>query len=83
MELLEGVTQRYQPNVSMTKLPKIKVDILPEAIKTVTRVFEDACRYIDGHSQPLPSLGIRPTITDLEDHWNELQAVRNRYLGVK
>ena len=52
-ELLQGVTQRYQPNVGMTKLAKIKTGTLEEIIPKVTEVFEEACRYIDGHSQPL------------------------------
>ncbi len=32
--LLQGVTQRYQPNVRMTNLPKIKSEALPAAIDT-------------------------------------------------
>ena len=72
-ELLRGVTQRYQPNVGMTKLPQIKAETLPQIIETVTGIFEDACRFIDGHSQPLVTLGVSPTLTGLEQHWSELQ----------
>lgn len=78
-ELLEGVTQRYQPNVRMTSLSNIKTEALPTAIATVTRVFEEACRYIDGHSQPLPTLGISPTLAGLEAHWAELEECRKAY----
>jgi alkylhydroperoxidase/carboxymuconolactone decarboxylase family protein YurZ len=78
-ELLQGVTQRYQPNVRMTNLPKIKAEALPTAIETVDRVFEEACRYIDGHSQPLPTLGVSPTLAGLEAHWAELTTTRNAY----
>jgi len=49
-------------------LPKIKSEALPAAIDTVNRIFEEACRYIDGHSQPLPSLGVSPTLAGLEAH---------------
>lgn len=80
-ELLQGVTQRYQPNVRMTSLSQIKPEALPEAIETVTRVFEDACRYIDGHSQPLPTLGVGPTLSGLEAHWTELQECRKTYIA--
>ena len=79
MEVFAGVSQRYQPNVSMANLTKIKVGLLPEVIDTVSRVFNDACRYIDAHSQPLVTLGTRPTPADLENDWNELQAARNNY----
>jgi len=79
-ELLAEVTQRYQPNVRMTALPKIKAAALPEAIQTITTVFEDACRYIDGHSQPLASLGVSPTLAGLEQDWATLKACQRKYL---
>ncbi len=79
-ELLQGVTQRYQPNVRMTNLPKIKSEALPAAIDTVQRIFEEACRYIDGHSQPLPSLGVSPTLAGLESHWDKLTEARSLYI---
>lgn len=79
-ELFQGVTQRYQPNVRMTSLPNIKVGALPAAIATVTDVFDRACRYIDGHSQPLPTRGVSPTPQNLEDDWKLLQACRKEWL---
>nr|WP_241246311.1 hypothetical protein [Microbacterium endophyticum] len=82
MELLKGVTQRYQPNVRMTTLSDINIEQLPAAIETVTRLFEDACRYIDSHSQPLPALGVTPTLADLERDWAELKAVRQNYAAL-
>jgi predicted ATPase len=78
-ELLQGVTQRYQPNVRMTILPQIKTVALPAAVETVTRIFEDACRYIDGHSQPLASQNVSPTLAGLETHWQELQEAQKAY----
>lgn len=78
-ELLQSVTQRYQPNVRMTNLPKIKVGALPAVIETVNRIFEEACRYIDGHSQPLPTLNVSPTLSGLETHWSELTQARREY----
>lgn len=80
-ELLQGVTQRYQPNVGMTKLKKINTGTLGEIIPKVTKVFEEACRYIDGHSQPLPTLGVTPTLSGLEAHWQELQELKKRNDG--
>lgn len=76
-ELLRGVTQRYQPNVDMTRLAQINTEKLADSIEIVTRVFEDACRYIDGHS--LPTLGVAPSLTDLENHWKELQDCAKSY----
>lgn len=71
-ELLQGVTQRYQPNVGMTRLANINTDKLADIIPKVTEIFEEACRYIDGHSQPLVTLGVSPTLSGLEQHWAEL-----------
>ncbi len=79
-ELLKGVSQRYQPNIRMTTLGEIKAGALPAASEVVTRVFEAACRFIAGHSQPLPTLGIAPSLTGLEEHWKELQNARTQYL---
>lgn len=72
-EMLRGVTQRYQPNVGMTRLASINTEKLPELISTVTEVFERACRFIDGHSQPLVTLGVSPTLEGLEEDWATLQ----------
>lgn len=80
-ELLAGVSQRYQPNIRMTTLKNIRPRALPAATEVVTRVFEEACRYIPGHSQPLPTLGVAPTLTELESHWMELQEARKVYLA--
>lgn len=79
-ELLQGVSQRYQPNIRMTVLGNIKADALPAATAVVTRIFEDACRYIPGHSQPLATLGVAPTLPGLEAHWKDLQEARKAYL---
>jgi hypothetical protein len=78
-ELLKGVTQRYQPHVRMTALPNIKAGALPAAAETVTRIFEEACRCVDAHSQPLPTLGVSPTLVGLEAHWQELQDCKRAY----
>ncbi len=79
MELLNGVTQRYQPNVRMTTLDDIKTSALPDAIEIVSRIYKDACRFIDGHSQPLVTLSVSPTLNGLEEHWKELQECKKTY----
>lgn len=78
-ELLEKVTQRYQPNVMMTRLSSIKADFIPSAVAVIEPLFEKACRYMGGHSQPLEQLSIRPSVTELEADWKQLQAVRDAY----
>lgn len=75
-ELLKGVTKRYRANVQMTTLPNINGSKLNDIGPKVTEIFEVACRYIDGHSQPLVTLGVSPTLTGLEEHWAELQELK-------
>ena len=75
-ELLKGVTKRYRANVQMTTLPQIDGGKLDEIGPKVTEIFEVACRYIDGHSQPLVTRGVSPTLTGLEQHWAELQDLK-------
>jgi len=75
-EVLKGVTRRYQANVQMTTLANIKLDTLGDIIPKVIEVFEAACRYIDGHSQPLVTLSVSPTLAGLEQHWAQLQELK-------
>lgn len=75
-ELLKGVTRRYQANVQMTTLGNINVDKLGKIIPKVSEIFEEACRYIDAHSQALITQGVSPTLAGLEQHWAELQELK-------
>jgi len=79
-ELFSGVTQRYQPHVAMTRLGQVKPDRLPAAIGVILPKFEKACRITEAHSQPLPTLSLRPTLSELEEDWKELQAARKAYM---
>ena len=79
-DLLQGVTQRYQPNVMMTKLQKIKANQLPAAVAVITPIFEKACRYIASHSQPLETLNVRPSLDEFKKDWADVQAAREAYL---
>jgi ABC-type multidrug transport system ATPase subunit len=81
-EVLAQVTERYQPNVRMTALADIKVSVLDDTREIVASVFADACRYIEGHSQPLPSLGVAPTLTRLESDWAKLTECREKHRKV-
>lgn len=75
-ELLQKVTQRYRPNVAMTRLSSINMTKLGEIIPKITEIFEESCRYIDAHSQPLVTLGVSPTLKQLKQHWKKLQELK-------
>jgi ABC-type transport system involved in cytochrome c biogenesis ATPase subunit len=79
VELLQKVVQRYQPNVMMGALDRIKSQALGPAIATINPIFERACRFIRGHSQPLETLNVRPSLADLEKDWAAVQAALKIY----
>ena len=79
-EVLAGVTARYRPHVRMTTLPRIRGDLLEQTTRSVLPIFEKACRMTDAHSQPLETLGIKPSLDELEEDWATLQAARKEYL---
>lgn len=79
-ELLQGVTQRYQPMVRMTMLPNINFSGLKDAAEAINPVYEDCCRYIGSHSQPLETLNVRPTLTTLKSDWKKVQEARDACL---
>lgn len=63
----------------MGGLSKIKVAALPDSFSTINKVFEDACRYTDGHSQPLATLAVAPTLDGLKADWQTLQGCKKAH----
>ena len=78
-DLLKGVTERYRPNVRMTVLDQIRADRLPDAIQKIVPIFEKCCGIISSHSQPLVTLGVRPTLDELKADWKVLEDARREY----
>lgn len=78
-KLLARVTQRYQPNVAMQELRRIRSDRLGAAIAAIYPIWDKANRYIPAHSQPLVTLGIRPTLDELRSDWTSLQEALTDY----
>jgi hypothetical protein len=65
--------------VSVTALENIKSDRLPAADAVVRPLYEKVCRYIASHSQPAPTLGVRPTLDDLKQDWQSALDARKSY----
>jgi recombinational DNA repair ATPase RecF len=78
-ELLQGVTQRHQAMVRMTMLPKINFGGLEASVSAIYPIYEDCCRYIGSHSQPLETLNVRPTLTMLKADWQKVLDARTAY----
>ncbi len=75
-ELLQGVTQRYQPNVMMTRLPEINFGGLEKAAEAIFPIYEASCRYIGSHSQPMETLNVRPSMETLKADWKKVLDLR-------
>lgn len=75
-ELLQSFSKRYRPNIQLTSLERIDGNKLNQIAPKVAEIYEIACRYIEGQSQAQSSLGVSPTVSGLEEHWQELQGLR-------
>jgi len=78
-DLLKGVTQRYQAHVMMTKLPDLDTENLRGGIEDLVPVYEAACRFMDGHSQPTEQANVQPTLASLEQDFRTVQDIRGRF----
>jgi hypothetical protein len=78
-DLFCGVTRRYQPHVRMTALPEIKTKKLEAAITVIWEKFEKGCRMTEAHSQPLETLGTKPSLDELRQDWRALQETLKAY----
>lgn len=78
-DLFCGVTRRYQPHVRMTALSEIKPNKLEAAITVIWEKFDKACRITEAHSQPLETLGMKPSLDELRQDWQALQEALKAY----
>jgi hypothetical protein len=52
---------------------------LEDAVKIINAIYEDCCRYIGSHSQPMETLNVRPTLETLKTDWRKVQDCRESY----
>lgn len=78
-ELFHGVVRRYEPNIRLTVLTDIKPMPLQEASKAIHPVYEETCRYIEAHSQPMEHLNIVRTVDELEKDFKVVVAAVDAY----
>ena len=75
------VTRRYRANVMMGGLRNVHPERMQAAIDVIEQLFNDACRYIPDHSQPLPTLSTRPTLAQAQEDWANATAAVKAYRG--
>jgi len=80
-ELLQNVTQRYRKNIMMTHLSKINSSRLNDAIAVIEPLFDRACKRMTGHSHAVEYLSVKPTLTELQEDWENAKAARSAYIA--
>lgn len=80
-ELFQSVTQRFRPHVMMTRLQRVRVANLEDAIEVISEMFKQISGYISGHSNAYRRSVTKPTEGKLEQDWRELQKAVDRYEG--
>ena len=64
------VSRRYRANIMMGRLRNVHPERMQAAIDVIEQLFNDACRYMPDHSQPLPTLSTRPTLAVAQADWS-------------
>ena len=64
------VSRRYRANIMMGGFRNVHPERMQAAIDVIEQLFNDACRYIPDHSQPLPTLSARPTLAEAQARWS-------------
>lgn len=77
-KILKGTTERYKPDISIMRFSKINLDALKEDQEPLTELYENVCRYIDGHSSS-PYAKIEPDITILKSDFSILTTIAKKY----
>ncbi|TDY42323.1 hypothetical protein C7445_1161 [Alicyclobacillus sacchari] len=73
-----SVIQRYEPNIKFTRVTGIKGDFIEE-LATVNALFEKACRWMTGHSQPAETQHIRATKEAFNEDMVYIKKLSDRY----
>lgn len=73
-----GIIRRYEPNIRFTMVPQINPDFVSELSK-VHSLYEKACRYMTGHSQPAETLNTKPTREEFREDFTYITQIYERF----
>lgn len=76
--ILCGVTNRYEPDIKVTRFENIKFDKISEIREQLMMLYEDSCRYIDGHSSSLYAKAT-PTISGFMEDFKSLKEIAKKF----
>lgn len=74
----KSVIRRYEPNIMFTKVNSIKGDFVEELIP-VSELFDKACRWMAGHSQPTETQHNRATKEAFNEDMSYIHQLYEKY----
>ena len=75
---LKKIIRRYEPNIMFTKVSKIDVDFVEE-LPAVSDLFDRACRWMKGHSQPTETQNTKASREAFNDDYNYIIKIYEKY----
>ena len=74
-ELLQGSVKRHRANISIDALSRVNGTAVDESVRILQPIFDRACERMWPHAHTADQLQARPTIDEVDDDWQALQAV--------
>lgn len=78
-EIFQGTVKRYQKNIALTSLVKVKGALLDTHKDKLNEIFERCCGFIKGHSNPT-EIHNDPTLAGLKLDFDEFNNIRNQFI---
>ena len=81
-EIFHGTVKRYQKNIALGSFVKVDGTLLNTHKDELNEIFERACGFIDGHSNPTV-VHNEPTLIELKEDLAKFNVIRGEFLGKK
>jgi hypothetical protein len=78
-DIFKDTVKRYRRNVALTSFLRVDGNKLEAEKEKLNEIFERACGYIKGHSNPT-ELVKEPTIEELRNDFNEIMRIRDVFV---
>lgn len=74
----KDLIKRYEPNIRFTVINKINTEFVDE-LEAVSSLFDKACRWMLGHSQPTETQNSKATRQDFNIDYEYIISVTDRF----
>lgn len=77
-EIFNGTVKRYQKNIALGSFIKVNGTLLNAHKDELNELFERACGFIDGHSNPT-EISNKPTLIELKEDFARFRSIRSTF----